>query len=104
MLKRLKRALVESYIGAIALGWLLADDIMQFANIFATPIQEWAARHEYSNLIAKAPAPAASGLPLEFAEPAVVRFLLILAIWYGLVRWLYFDSPSKQASEPVELE
>jgi hypothetical protein len=30
MIRRLKLALTETYIGAIALGWLLAEDIMQF--------------------------------------------------------------------------
>src|SRR5690349_8300621 len=34
MPKRLKRTLVESYVGAIALGYLLAEVILYFAYIF----------------------------------------------------------------------
>jgi hypothetical protein len=34
MFERLKQSVVESYIGAIALGWLLAQSLVHFANIF----------------------------------------------------------------------
>lgn len=98
MLDRLKWALRESYVGAIALGWMLAEDVTQLVNIFATPVQEWAARKEYTHLTASAGA--ASGLPFEFALPGLVRFLLILVIWYALVRWLYFGPANEQATAP----
>ena len=39
MLERFKRALVESFIGAIGLGYLLAQGILHFVNIFASPVQ-----------------------------------------------------------------
>lgn len=38
MLNRLKRTLVESFVGAIALGYLLAQTILHFVNIFASPV------------------------------------------------------------------
>ncbi len=98
MFKRLKQALTESYIGAIALGWLLAQDITQFAGIFATPVGEWVSQKEYPGLRAQTGGP--PGLSFELGLPELIRFVLILAIWYGLVRWLYFNSPDKQTSEP----
>jgi len=95
MFNRLKRALTESYIGAIALGWLLAQDIMQFVGIFATPVGEWVSQRVYPGLRAQTGGP--HGISFEFGLPEVIRFLLILAIWYGLVRWLYF-SPQNAAA------
>ena len=47
MLNRIKRALVESFVGAIALGYVLAQTIMHFVNIFASPIAGWVAQEEY---------------------------------------------------------
>jgi predicted Kef-type K+ transport protein len=101
MFKRLKRALTESYIGAVALGWLLAQDVVQFVGVFATPVAEWVSQKEYPQLRGQTGAPR---LSFEFAMPELIRFLLILAIWYGLVRWLYFDSSNKQASQPPKQE
>ena len=102
MLKRLKRALVESYIGAIALGWLLAQDITQFVGAFARPVEEWISQREYPGL--RAQTGGSPGLSFGFAVPDLIRFALILAIWYALVRWLYFDSSNKQVSKPPSRE
>src|SRR6185437_5096899 len=41
MFERLKRTLVESYVGAIALGYLLAQVILHFVEIFASPVAVW---------------------------------------------------------------
>jgi hypothetical protein len=38
MFNRLKRAVVESYVGAIALGYLFAQGMFRFVNIFASPV------------------------------------------------------------------
>jgi hypothetical protein len=34
MFERLKQSVVESYVGAIALGWLLAQSLVHFARHF----------------------------------------------------------------------
>lgn len=99
MFERLKRALVESFVGAIALGWLLAQGIWHFVNIFAAPVTEWVARNKYPEL--RAHTTASAGVSLQFALPDLVRFILILLVWYALVRWLYFKPPKKQTSEPA---
>jgi hypothetical protein len=41
MLRRLKRVLVESFVGAIALGYLLAQGLLHFVYIFTSPFSEW---------------------------------------------------------------
>jgi hypothetical protein len=100
VLERLRRALTESYIGAIAMGWLLAQDILQFVNIFATPVEGWVSQRVYPGLRAQAGGP--QGIGFELGLPEVIRFLLILAIWYALVRWLYFPSNKTSAALPPD--
>jgi hypothetical protein len=99
MLDRLKRALVESYVGAIALGYLFAQGILHFANIFATPVAGWVSRKQYGELTPRTSAVA--GFSLKDALPELIRFFLLLLLWYVLVRWLYFKPLKKETSEPV---
>jgi hypothetical protein len=47
MFDRPKQAVVESYFGAIALGYLFAQLIEHFVNIFASPIAGWVARKQW---------------------------------------------------------
>jgi hypothetical protein len=100
MLNRLKRALVESFVGAIALGYVLAQIIMHFVNIFASPIGAWIARDEYHRLAPQSSAP--MGFPYRRALPELVSFLLLLLVWFALLRWLYWkpvtlDRPQQDA-------
>lgn len=98
MIESLKRALTESYIAAIALGWLLAQDIMQLVDAIAAPLGDWTTRREYPKLTQMA---GGTGGSFEQSLPGLVRFLLILVIWYALVRWLYFrPSDTKASYEP----
>jgi hypothetical protein len=93
MLNRLKSALVESFVGTIALGYVLAQTIMHFVNIFASPITAWVARDEYRRLVPQSLAPQSptpTGFPFRNALPELVSFLLLLLVWYVLVRWLYW--------------
>jgi hypothetical protein len=41
MLERLKKGLVESFIGAIALGWVFAQGIFHFTYGFSRPVERW---------------------------------------------------------------
>jgi len=93
MLDRLKRALVESFVGAIALGYLLAQGILHFVNIFASPIAGWVAGNYYKGLMDKgltANAGRTSQSALQYALPELARFLLVFVLFYVLLRWLYF--------------
>ena len=99
MLDRLKRVLVESFIGAIALGYLFAQAVLHFVNIFAAPIVGWASQKTYQGIVPRTTA--TTGLPLEAALPQLVSFVVLLLIWYVLVRWLYFAPPKRDALEPA---
>lgn len=96
MLRRLKRTLVESFVGAIALGYLLAQTVLHFVNIFASPVVGWVSRKQYGGL-----APKDFDLPgfsFQDALPELARFLVLLLVWYVLVRWLYFKPAEKETA------
>jgi hypothetical protein len=99
MFERLKRALVESFVGAIALGYLLAQCILHFVNIFASPIAGWVSRNDYRPIVPGGDALA--GFSLKDALPDLSRFVVLFLVWYLLVRWLYFTPPKTDASWPA---
>jgi predicted Kef-type K+ transport protein len=96
VLKRLKRSLVDSYVGAIALGYLLAQDVLHFVGIFASPLAGWVTRKEYGDILRRNGSVAA--FSLQEALPEAAKFLVLLLVWYLLVRWLYFK-PHATATE-----
>ena len=98
MFERLKRTLVESYVGAIALGYLLAQVILHFVEICASPVAVWVSRNYYQSIIPRT-TPSA-GLSFQDALPELERFLVLLLVWYLLLRWLYFK-PVKETAEPL---
>jgi predicted Kef-type K+ transport protein len=102
MLERLKRALVDSYIGAIALGWLLAQDVMYFVGIFSTPVTSWVSQNTYREMTQKATGLA--GFPFQAALPELVRAFLLLMVWSVLIRWLYFTSFNPNSLQPAQAE
>lgn len=83
MFERLKRTLVESYVGAIALGHLLAQVILHFVEIFASPVAVWVSRNYYQSFIPRTTPSAGSSL-LD-ALPELERFLVLLLAWYLLL-------------------
>ena len=97
MLSRLKRALVESFVGAVALGYLLAQGIISFAGIFATPVITLVTRSEFQGL-----APSGRLAPISPFEPALpdlIRCVVYLVVWYALLRWLYFTPLKTETSD-----
>lgn len=95
MFERVKRAVVESYIGAIALGYLLATVVLSFVRIFATPISAWVAETRFQGT-PNVPPP---HLVLQDAYPEIVSFVLSLVLWYLLLRWLYMKPARSEGSE-----
>jgi hypothetical protein len=86
MLKRLKRSLVESYVGAIALGYLLAEVILYFTYIFSSPVTAWLSQENYRRIRPETvPSPIFS---FKYALPNLIAFVLLLVVWYILLRWL----------------
>ncbi|HEV2489831.1 MAG TPA: hypothetical protein VGT03_08485 [Candidatus Acidoferrales bacterium] len=98
MFERLKRTLVESYVGAIALGYLLAQVILHFVEIFAYPVAVWVSRNYYQSIIQRT-TPSA-GLSFQDALPELERFVVLLLVWYLLLRWLYLKPLKKETSVP----
>jgi hypothetical protein len=100
--ERMKRTLVESYVGAIALGYLLVQVILHLVDFFMFPITAWlaawAARIEYWRL--SPPSPTSAVWSFRDALPELERFLILLLVWYLLLRWLYFK-PVKETAEPL---
>ena len=99
MFKRLKKSMIESYVGAIALGWLLAQSILHFANVFSAPVAHWIMRNEYRGILDRGTV--SSSLSLQDAAPDLIRALSLLLLWYLLFRWLYLTPPNKESSEPA---
>ena len=98
MLNRMKRAVVDSYIGAIALGYLLAAVILSFVRIFATPISAWVAETRYHGVV---PDMATPHFTFQDSYPELVSFVLSLVLWYLLLRWLYMTPTRSEASGPA---
>ncbi len=70
MLNRLKQAMVESFVGAIGLGWLFGQIILYLVNIVAAPVDRWFnLRFVPGTLVATEPP-----LLAAFQEPGGVRF------------------------------
>jgi hypothetical protein len=97
--KSIKRALVDSYVGAIGLGYLLAQVILYFIRIFSVPVGSWIAQKQAAQFMSR---PALyKGFPLQSALPELINFALLLFLWYILLRWLYLEKPAKETSAPV---
>jgi hypothetical protein len=90
MFDRLKRSLVESFVGPLALGWIFAWAILDFVSIFSAPITSWISRNEYrkAELTGMNAIPAA--LFLQDALPYLVSSFALFLIGCLLLRWLYF--------------
>jgi hypothetical protein len=101
MLNRLRKVLVESFVGAIALGWMLAGIVTHFVSIFATPVANWIGRSEYRDVLRTGNYPTA-GFSLQDALPEVIRFIVLLIVWYVLVRWLYFQPIAPAVSDAAQ--
>jgi hypothetical protein len=87
---------VESFIGAIALGYTLAEIMLHFVSVFASPVAMWATRNLLRGFVPGSGTPLHS--PLQAALSPAISFVLLLLVWYFLLRWLYF-TPIKSEAE-----
>lgn len=97
MLDRLKKTLVESYIGAIATGWMIADAAVRIASALQAPILTGFRQRLTSDLIGLKP----TREPIEWqlVYPNLIDAAILLVFSYGLLRWLYYEKPV--AAEPA---
>ena len=84
-MRKLKRAIVESFVGAVALGYLLAEGIMSVVGIFTAPLSSWIARKDYGSVTH-----ISSEFSFSYAWPQAARAIGLLVLFYILLRWLYF--------------
>lgn len=98
MLERLRKALVESFAGTIALGWLFAQGILHFAYIFSAPVAGWLTRREYHGIAERGAI--STSFSLQDALPELVRSFSLLAVAYLLLRWLYYRPVAPETTEP----
>ena len=96
MLEKLKKTLVNSFIGAIALGWVFAQGILHFAFVFSAPLAGWVTRREYGGITDR---PIPTGFSLQDALPELVRAISLLLVGYVLLRWLYYRPIQPETTE-----
>ena len=98
MLERLRKVLVETFVGAIALGWVFSQGILHFAYIFSAPVAGWLARREYHGMLNRV----TTEFSLQEALPELVKSISLLLIGYLLLRWLYYKpfEPETRESHP----
>jgi hypothetical protein len=87
MADRLREALVRSYVGAIALGWILGQATLDCANLLVMPIAQWVLAQRNRSSVLEATRPAIS---FQALLPELVRAIFLLAVGYFLLRWLYY--------------
>jgi hypothetical protein len=99
MLHRLKRALVDSYVGAIALGYLLAEGLEQIAMVITAPFSAWIRQEELHRIYPQGAAE--PGFRLQASVLPLVHGVLFLLFGLVLLRWLYYPAKVNEVSEPV---
>jgi hypothetical protein len=98
MLHRLKAALVDNYVGAIALGYLLGDGVEEIATVFIAPLSEWARLKELHRLLPQgSPDPGFS--PLS-SLPHLAKGVFYVLIALALLRWLYYPAKVEAHARP----
>ena len=97
MFKRLKQALVESFVGAIALGWLLAQSLSHFAATFTSPLAALAMQKQMQAF--QSSSPRWENAALQRAILELVTAVSLFALSYILLRWLYYKPVQEQLIE-----
>lgn len=101
MLKQIKTALVKSFVGAIAVGWLFAETINRFITSLTAPLANWwtmlRAQQQnssgYSGILPPRP-----NFPFEIALSQLIGAALLLLITSLLFRWLFLEVPDASKS------
>jgi hypothetical protein len=92
MIERFRRTVVDSYVGAIALGYVLAQAILHLAGTASAPFEDWAFRRVAAGSRLHYPS---HWLLLTSLSELTASFLLGL-LWYLVFRWLYLRPSPKE--------
>ena len=101
MFDRIRKALVKSFVGAIAIGWLFAQGILHFAFMFAVPVSDWMGRRMYRRV--PEDTGYSTGFSLQPAVPELIRSVALLLLAYILLRWLYFEKPVREVNSSQDV-
>jgi hypothetical protein len=94
MLERMRKAMVDSFVGAIALGWVFAQAVVHFAYSLAAPFSSWLSRKQYRDMLHCTDLP--TGFRFTDAVPELVKSLALFILGYLLLRWLYWKRAKVQ--------
>lgn len=98
MFARLKKTLVESYVGTIALGWIFAQSILHLINVITAPLGAW----EQQQLMTKMHMADASHAPVSLLLylPELIAAIALALVGLLLLRWLYYSPSTVEVSSP----
>jgi hypothetical protein len=102
VLKQARKVLVESFVGAIALGWLFSQGILHFTFVFSTPVASWISRRQLSGFYGEHRI--STDFSFQDAIPELIRSFSLLLIGYLLLRWLYFKPLEEEKESTPEAE
>src|ERR1700680_5055859 len=91
MFERLRQGVVESYVGAIALGRQSAQSPVHFANTFTASV-----RPDLTTL--------PPGFSLQAAVPELIRSVSLPLVWYILPRWLYCKTVKRKQTNQHRIQ
>ena len=97
MFKRLKEMLVESFVGAIGLGWIFASAYLGFHKRAGESASDLDGT-QVETLGAAGIAARHAGSLLSSLLPGLIDCFLLLAFGYLLLRWLFGTPAGKPAS------
>jgi ABC-type phosphate/phosphonate transport system permease subunit len=107
MLDRIKKALVDSFAGAIAIGWLLSQSIYHCALLLVSPITIWVQmrleqeQNPSRSILYEQP----QRFPYEQVGSQVLLILILLLLAFLLLRWLYLEpAPAPAPDEPEDID
>ncbi len=98
-MKRIKEVLLTQYIGAITIGFLLAQGIGSLISLLLQPVAWYLGRHSYFGGTEQA-------YPWTSAFlPSLAAVLLYFLVVYAFLRWLYWrpSEPAGLKAEPRQL-
>ncbi len=107
MFGRLKTALVESFVGAIALGWIFAQAVLHLIGAVTAPLIEWEQQRFSSELRVGDHL----RYPLLAWIPELTSAIGLAAVGLLLLRWLYYSpivnhlaAPDDTTADPSSLQ
>lgn len=98
MFGRLKTALVESFVGAIALGLIFAQAVLHLISAITAPVNEWEQQQFFSELRVGDQL----RYPLLAWIPELIGAICLAAVGLLLLRWLYYSPIENHSGTPDE--